>query len=258
MKTKWIALIVATAAAGLCTSLVIWKMHIREEIKAAKLSVAIARVRASANQGDPDAEFELALIYDRGKGVPKNDAEAARWYQKAAEQGHAMAQANLGNMYLLGQGLPQDDAKALYWNQKAADQGDIIGEASLGYLYFNAVGVPRDYAKAVLWYRKAADAGEVAAQSSLGYMYLHGQGVPQDRSEAIRWYRKAADQGDSEAKKALRLLGIVPLGRSRAQWFELITATIALPAGSWFSFAPVALEGRGRHWLQAVIRLMGA
>ena len=38
-------------------------------------------------------------MYDRGEGVPENDAEAVKWYRKAAEQGLADAQHNLGMMY---------------------------------------------------------------------------------------------------------------------------------------------------------------
>jgi len=31
-------------------------------------------------------------MYRKGKGVPKNKAEAVKWYRKAAEQGDADAQ----------------------------------------------------------------------------------------------------------------------------------------------------------------------
>ncbi|MBY0345945.1 MAG: SEL1-like repeat protein [Neisseriaceae bacterium] len=31
-------------------------------------------------------------MYYNGEGVEQNDAEAVRWYKKAAEQGHADAQ----------------------------------------------------------------------------------------------------------------------------------------------------------------------
>jgi TPR repeat protein len=34
-------------------------------------------------------------MYEDGRGVPQNDAEAVQWYRKAAEQGHAKARANL-------------------------------------------------------------------------------------------------------------------------------------------------------------------
>ena len=46
-------------------------------------------LKAAAEQGDATAQFNLGLMYDTGEGVPKNDAEAARWFRMAAEQGLA-------------------------------------------------------------------------------------------------------------------------------------------------------------------------
>ena len=40
-------------------------------------------------------------MYDKGKGVPQNDLEAAKWYRLAAEQGDAAAQYTLGLLRLL-------------------------------------------------------------------------------------------------------------------------------------------------------------
>jgi len=47
--------------------------------------------------------------------VPRNDAEAVRWYRLAAEQGYADAQNNLGVMYAEGQGVSQDNVAAHMW-----------------------------------------------------------------------------------------------------------------------------------------------
>tara|TARA_R110000765_G_scaffold324976_2_gene416497 strand:+ start:916 stop:1131 length:216 start_codon:yes stop_codon:yes gene_type:complete len=55
--------------------------------------------RLAAEQGDADAQYNLGIMYDTGRGVPENDAEAVRWYRLAAEQGDANAQFNLGGMY---------------------------------------------------------------------------------------------------------------------------------------------------------------
>ncbi len=63
-----------------------------------------------AEQGDADAQFSLGAMYDKGRGVPQDDAEAVKWSRKAAEQGYADAQLNLGVAYELGQGVPQDYA----------------------------------------------------------------------------------------------------------------------------------------------------
>ena len=53
-----------------------------------------------AEQGDVDAQYELALAYLQGKGVNQSDAQAFEWLQKAAEQGHAEAQYDFAQMYL--------------------------------------------------------------------------------------------------------------------------------------------------------------
>ena len=44
----------------------------------------IAKVRASAEQGDASAQANLGVMYVTGRGVPQDDAEAVRWYRLAA------------------------------------------------------------------------------------------------------------------------------------------------------------------------------
>jgi TPR repeat protein len=51
--------------------------------------------------------------------VPRDDAEAVRWYRKAADQGDADAQRNLGLMYATGRGVARDDVEAWRWLRKA-------------------------------------------------------------------------------------------------------------------------------------------
>jgi len=52
------------------------------------------------------------MMYKEGKSVPQDDAEAVKWFLKAARQEDAKAQLNLGIMYQEGEGVPQDDAEA--------------------------------------------------------------------------------------------------------------------------------------------------
>ena len=68
-----------------------------------------------AESGDGIAQFNLALMYANGDGVPKNDKEAVKWYRKSAEQGHAKAQGNLGVMYYTGDGVPKNNILAHKW-----------------------------------------------------------------------------------------------------------------------------------------------
>ena len=75
-----------------------------------------------AEAGDADAQLGLGGVYFRGYYVPKDYAEAMKWYRKAAEQGHSGAQDKLGMMYT-GQGLPQDYVAAYAWYSVAAANG---------------------------------------------------------------------------------------------------------------------------------------
>ncbi len=157
-------------------------------------------VRASAEQGDADAQYSLGVMYRDGYGAPQDDAEAARWLRRAAAQGHASAQSDLGRLYGEGRGVPKDDAEALRWYRLAADQGVAVAQYNLGVKYANGEGVPENDAEAVKWYRLAADQGDAFAQHNLGAAYTNGSGVPKNDVEAAKWYRSAADQGHARAQ----------------------------------------------------------
>jgi hypothetical protein len=80
-----------------------------------------------AKQGDAKAQYKLGLaVHD--------DAEAVRWFRKAADQGLALAQDNLGGMYASGRGVPQSDAEAVKWFRKAANQGLALAQNNLGFM----------------------------------------------------------------------------------------------------------------------------
>jgi uncharacterized protein len=59
-------------------------------------------------------------MYETGRGVQQDNAEAFRWYSRAAEQGYSKAQWTLGIMYVNGSGVPQDYVQAHAWFNRAA------------------------------------------------------------------------------------------------------------------------------------------
>jgi hypothetical protein len=63
-------------------------------------------------------------MYENGRGVARDNAEAVRLYRLAAEQGNAEGQASLGFMYANGLGVGLDRAEALRWYRLAANQGN--------------------------------------------------------------------------------------------------------------------------------------
>ena len=72
----------------------------------------------------PEAQFNLGVMYDEGKGVPQDHIEAEAWFRKAAEQGNPDAQFTLGLLYHRGQSVSENHTEAADWFRKAAEQGD--------------------------------------------------------------------------------------------------------------------------------------
>jgi uncharacterized protein len=60
---------------------------------------AMALWRAQADQGNAEAQNSLGDFYLNGWGVPKDPAEAMKWFTKATDQKYADAQFNIGGMY---------------------------------------------------------------------------------------------------------------------------------------------------------------
>src|SRR5262245_37860149 len=91
-----------------------------------------------AEAGDSRAQHAVGWTYARGKCVPENHAEAAKWYRKAAEQGHRSAQLNLGSLLVKGQGVEQDLTEAYKWIALAKRPGPFggyfVSDAATQYL----------------------------------------------------------------------------------------------------------------------------
>ncbi len=79
-----------------------------------------------------------AQAHEHGEGVPKDYARAVKLYCDGARLGDAEAQFNLGWMYANGRGIERNDARAAYFFNLAAKQGHVqsqkmqrfVGEAT--------------------------------------------------------------------------------------------------------------------------------
>ena len=83
------------------------------------LTKAASLFKKGAERGDSYSQLHLGVMYERGKGVLQDYAEAVRWYKLSAKQGHSSAQYNLGLMYDEGKGV-QDYLKAHMWMNLAS------------------------------------------------------------------------------------------------------------------------------------------
>ena len=145
--------------------------------------------------------LSLAVLGQPVQAQDKPATQELADLRASAEAGEAQAQYNLGVRYTVGEGVPQDYVEAVAWYRRAAEQGHAAAQYGLGVLYGTGEGVPQDYVEAVAWYRRAAEQGEAQAQFNLGVRYGTGEGVPQDYVEAHMWLNLAASRSSGEQRE---------------------------------------------------------
>jgi len=80
---------------------------------------------------DPADLYLIGMIYSEGESVEKNDAEAFKWYKKAAEQGDWDALYALASMYASGRGTKKDEKEAIRWFKKSAELGNKYSQTRI-------------------------------------------------------------------------------------------------------------------------------
>lgn len=163
------------------------------------LTINSPALRTAALAGDPAAAYEVGVRFAEGHGVPQNNEEAARWFERAAKKGVAPAQFRLGTFFEKGTGVKKNLATARDYYRAAADKGHGKAMHNLAVLYAEGIDGTPDYRNAAAWFRKAADHGIVDSQYNLAILYARGVGVEQNYTESYKWFSLAADAGDKDA-----------------------------------------------------------
>ncbi len=78
------------------------------------------RLLERAQKGDAEAQFELGKNYETGRiGLPKDLSQARHWYRQAADQGEPFAAFSLAVLFNFGKGVPRDYVQAYIWYERA-------------------------------------------------------------------------------------------------------------------------------------------
>jgi len=230
-----------------------------------------------AQQGDPNAQYSIALKHYYGRDVEQNFQIAFYWFRESAVQGHSRAQAYLGAMLLFGKTIKQDREQAIEWIKKSANTQEPFGMTLLGQIYLEGDGVEKDPVTAVKWLTKAAEFEDPVAQICLGQLYLYGKGVEknlelafqwtfraaqfddpvacghlglfyeeglyvsQDFDQAYYWYKRAADKGLTEAQAAIGLYHLKGVGCDYDQELGIQLLKTAAKKGSLNAYLNIGL-----------------
>ena len=156
-------------------------------------------LRDAVGAGQPAAQYELAMRLFEGRGLPKDQPAAARWFERAASLGLAPAQYRLGSMYEKGVGVTRDPAAAKRWYLKAAEAGNARAAHNLAAMDTDPGESGPNYLEAAKWFRKAGELGVRDSQYNLAILYARGLGVEKDLGQSWLWLSLAAQQGDADA-----------------------------------------------------------
>jgi TPR repeat protein len=163
---------------------------------------AIAAWRKAADKGSTSAMVELGVMVGTGSGVPKDEAEARKWFERAAAAGNPRG---ISNLAALGGAASADPAQSRALLAKA---GETNAEAQyqLGLMIADGVGGPQDDVTARALFEKAAAQSHPAALERMGAFTLEGRGGEKNSTAAKAYYEKAAALGNEDAKAALKRL----------------------------------------------------
>lgn len=201
-------------------------------------------MRRAAQEGDPNAVFELASRAADGVGVQRDPRLALRLFERAAAAGFAPAQFRVGNIYEKGIGAGRDARMAMAWYRRAAEKGNAKAMHNLAVLMAEGADGRPDFAGAAELFRKAADLGVRDSQYNLAILLGRGLGLEQDLAQSYVWFAVAASQGDADAGKKRDEVGAklapadLAAARSTAQQWKPRTPDplandATAPAGGW-------------------------
>ncbi len=190
----------------------------------------------------------LGRFYLNGPAAQRDDAEAARWFHRAADKGDPDAMVELGRMIGQHRGLPQDRSAAVQWKSLPSEDdlmlaypteaaaADVTGEAMLR-CRLDAEHVPQQCG--VLWERPAGYGFGAAGLSLVGRFRLK-DGLPAGAAInlPIRFQLQLGDASrtvtDQCAAYAIALTQTTPLAGLadwRARYWIARSRQLALAAG---------------------------
>jgi uncharacterized protein len=150
------------------------------------------------------ANFEAGIAAYQSNDLPL----AYKKFLEAAKEGHADSQFNVALMYEKGIGVSKDEKEAVVWYGKAASQGNAAAQFNLGVLYENGSGTKVDFAKANEWYRKASVQGDALAIGNLGMLYVRGQGVKENKTAGVALLLVSATRDPSPNNRAKKNIAV--------------------------------------------------
>jgi TPR repeat protein len=151
--------------------------------------------KKSADQNDGDGYYGLAMCYNTGTGVAKDETKYNEYLDKSVELNSAVGKAAKGTS-LVQKGGAENIQKGIALLKESAEAGCYEGKTYLGAYYLDGTGVEKDVDKGLGLVREGAEHNSRTAHSILARLYFAGTyGVSQDYTKAFQHALKGQADG---------------------------------------------------------------
>jgi TPR repeat protein len=186
-----------------------------------------------AEQGIPKAQLTMGIMYENGRGVPKDYKKAASWYRIATENGYPAAQSHVSRIKLLIIIQEREEKKRKRWaEEKERKRWAEEKERKRWAEEKERKRWAEEKERKRIWLIHKAYQGDpetqylVAESYYFGVGVLIGEGIQVDDREAAKWYYKAAEQGHKKAQFNLGQmyrygLGVPKDGKEAVKWYRM-------------------------------------
>jgi TPR repeat protein len=144
-----------------------------------------------------ESQYQIGKLHYRGQGVPKNPAEAFRWFRAAADWGHGSSQFIVASMMQENEVPRESDKIIREYYLKAAEYGITNAQYNLGLAYVDGeLGLIKSPSRAFKWFERAALQGHLRAQvvtARLARLY--------SSVKAWAWIRIIEERGHPDARE---------------------------------------------------------
>lgn len=181
---------------------------------------ALARLHKLAGGKYLPALWLLGKLYEEGRHLPYDQAQAIELWQKAANKNFGPAMYEIGRLHIEGKHLAPDKDKGLALMRDAAVIGSTSAQYYLATSHEKGADVPRDLERSRQLYQLCASAGDDLCQFRLGRLLLQRP----DRAnyqylQGLAWLSIAASKGVEEAA-TLAAAELPKLTDDQRQWVD--------------------------------------
>jgi TPR repeat protein len=165
-----------------------------------------------AEAGHAETQYNLGVLLTQGGAVPRDEAAARRWHERAVQGDYGPAYCAMGDLLWADRSDPVNRQRAFSAYLRGAAKEELPCMHNTAAILLNGLAGARDLTAGLHWLERAATAGNVDSQFQLGSAHLHGTyGAPQHET-ARRWLTQAADQGHLDATHDLAYMWEQGLG----------------------------------------------